>query len=134
MNWSPAAIHTVRGNLVEADSYYNRALPVLQRSGPMPIAFGASGIRCMVHQWRSEHTELEDLLAWMRPIAEIIGGSTSLIFFRFVSAMGFGNQGRISRALSEFQEMYRLAELNGSQFYLPRVRLASMIYDLETGA
>jgi len=57
----------------------------------------------------------------MRPKANEIGGSYSLLLYRYTGALGLGNQGRISHALSELREVYRLAELNGDRFFLPRV-------------
>jgi len=46
-----AGIETIRGNLVESDRYFDRAIPVLKKNGPLPIAFLACGIRCLMHEW-----------------------------------------------------------------------------------
>jgi tetratricopeptide (TPR) repeat protein/predicted Ser/Thr protein kinase len=116
-----AGLRMVQGNLVEADRYYDRAIPVLQRSGPPLIALIACGGRCWMHEYRLEHAELEGLLGWMRPRVEEIGGCFYLFYHGYIGALGFGNQGRISQALFALREIYRLSDLNGDQFWFPRV-------------
>ena len=122
---------------VEAELYLDRAVPVLQRSGPLPIALNACATRCWMHEWRLEHAELEELLEWTRPRVDEIGGSFYLFFYRYIGALDLGNQGRISQGLFALRELHRLTELNGDRFWLPRVPnalgwLHRELFDMET--
>jgi tetratricopeptide (TPR) repeat protein/predicted Ser/Thr protein kinase len=108
------------GNLAEAEQYYARVTPVLQRSQPTHVTVSALQLRFMMHQLRLEHAEAERLFEWMRPKADEIGGF-QLVYLRLIRAIHLGSQGRISEALSLLREALRLAELNDDQWILPRV-------------
>jgi tetratricopeptide (TPR) repeat protein len=108
------------GDLAEADRYYQRSLPVLHRSGPPLVALAASEVPCLLHLWRLDHVELEKMLEWVRPRVDEIGG-VHLFNYRYGGALALANQGRLSQALSDLREVFRLAELNGDRFWLPRV-------------
>jgi len=116
-----AATRMVQGNLVEADRYYDRAIPVLQRSGSPLVALTAVGSRLWMHEYRLEHEEFEGMVEWMRPRLEEIGGSFIHFAQRYIGALVAGNQGRLSQALSDLREVHRHAELNGDRFIIPRV-------------
>lgn len=73
----------------------------------------------------------------MRPKVDEIGGSFYLFYTRYIGALGIGNRGRISQALSALREFYRLTELNGDRFWFPRVPnalgwLHRELFDMDT--
>ena len=114
------SLAVMSGDLAEADRYYERSLPVLRRSGPLSVALGACVVPFILHEWRLDHAKLEELSQWVRPRLNETA-NISLFHYRYTWALSLANQGRLSNALSELQEVARLMELNGERFYLARV-------------
>ncbi len=125
------------GDLAGAESYLDRAVPVLQAEGEPMGALQASCFRGQLYSFRLEHQEAEQDLRWVREKAHALGSGFQLIFAHFQGGIARGNQGRLSEALSMLREGMRLAELNGDRFWLPRTPntlgwLHRELHDLET--
>jgi tetratricopeptide (TPR) repeat protein len=132
------AAHCVcTGDLVAAESYLDRAIPVLKADGEPLSALDAVCLRGELSNFRLEYQEAEHALRWASEKARDLGAGFQLIFAHFVSGMALGNQGRLSEALSALHEGMRLAEITGDRFWLPRTPntlgwLHRELHDLET--
>jgi tetratricopeptide (TPR) repeat protein len=125
------------GDLAAAESYLERAIPVLQAEGDPLSAWNAVNFRNQVSTFRLEYQEAEQALRWAQEKAHDLGAGFHLIMAYFVRGIALGNQGRLSEALDMLREGMRLAELHGDRFWLPRIPntlgwLHWELYDLET--
>jgi tetratricopeptide (TPR) repeat protein len=125
------------GDLAAAESYLERAIPVLQAEGDPLSAWNAINFRNTVSVFRLEYQEAEQALRWAQEKAHELGAAFHLMMALFLRGLALGNQGRLSEAMSILREAMRLAELNGERHFLPRLPnmlgwLHGELYDLET--
>jgi Protein kinase domain/AAA ATPase domain len=132
------AFHGVcTGDLVAAESYLDRAIPVLKAEDEWLAAVNAGCFRGQLSTFRLEYQEAEHALRWVSEKARDLGAGFQLIFAHFEGGIARGNHGRLSEALGMLREGMRLAELNGDRFWLPRTPntlgwLYRELHDLET--
>ncbi len=109
------------GELVEAEHYFDRAIPVLREAGLPSQGLEAVTYRGFLHTWRLEYEQAQQLLDWALSKAQDLGACFDIVANHFLRGMVLGNQGRMSEALSTLQEGTRLAELNGERYWLSRL-------------
>jgi tetratricopeptide (TPR) repeat protein len=125
------------GDLTAAESYYDRAIPVLKAEGEPVVTLDAICHRGVLSIWRLEYAEAEHVWRGVHDKARDLGAGFQLISATFVGGMALGNRGRLSEALGVLREGMRLADLHGERFWLPRLPntlgwLHRELQDLET--
>jgi hypothetical protein len=125
------------GDLAAADSYLDRAIPVLKAEGDALSALYAICYRGVLCTFRLEYQQAQQALRWAHEKAHELGAGFHLIMTHFLSGMALGNQGRLSEALDVLREGMRLADLHGERFWLSRLPntlgwLYRELHDLET--
>jgi predicted ATPase len=125
------------GELSEAESFLDRALPVLQDARESPSVLDVVCCRALLSMWRLEYADSEKALRYVHDQARRLGASFQLVEAHFCHGMALGNQGRMTEALAVLTEGMRVAEINGERFWLPRLPntlgwLYRELHDLET--
>jgi len=114
-----ARVHMSRGNLVEASTRFERAIPVLKRAETTLPAIDAVGFRILVHAWRLEYEQVESESRWWLAEAKRHGlQPCQLSFYR---GMALGNAGRLSEAMRALAEGIHSAELHGDIYHVCRL-------------
>ena len=117
-----AAVALIRlsfGDLAKAETYFDRAIPVIRAKNPRPHTVDAIGYRLLLHAWRLEYREVETASEWIRE-SSLRAGNTlcSILFSR---SMASGNRGQLAEALQFAEEGRKLAELNEDRYFISRM-------------
>jgi tetratricopeptide (TPR) repeat protein len=106
------------GDLVAAEQYLERGIPVLKEKGLPAHAQEGISYRILIHAWRLEYGDVDRALGWAVEKTPEMDDLLQIIERLFMHGLALGNQGRISEALSALQEGMRMAELNGERHFL----------------
>jgi tetratricopeptide (TPR) repeat protein len=109
------------GDLLLAEQYYEKAIPVLKEQGPPIHAVAAVGLRGAIHRFRLENDGAERAMCWALERAREIGAGFHIVENLLNLGLVHGNRGRLSEALAALEEGMRLAALNDERFWLPRI-------------
>jgi tetratricopeptide (TPR) repeat protein len=110
------------GKIAEADTLFDRAIPLLLRSGPPLLTLTAVSFRGSIHAMLSQYDEAERALNWADSRAQEMGCCYDRLRALFHKVRVLGNRGRISDALDLREEATRLAERVGNLRWQPRLR------------
>src|SRR5439155_19905919 len=83
------------GDFDAALQCYGRALPVLREKGLSPASLLGVNFRAMLHTWRLEHREAEQVLEWSHEKARDVGDRLRLLQNRFIRGIALGHEGRL---------------------------------------
>ena len=125
------------GALTEAETLFDRAIPILKKN-ELPIqALQAVSYRGFLHAWRLEYIEAQRVSEWALQQARELGGCFYILANLLSRSLALGNQGRISEALDTLHEGWQFAELNGERYFIARFPntvgwLYSEMQDLQT--
>jgi tetratricopeptide (TPR) repeat protein len=108
------------GEIGEAEALFDRAIPVLRRSGPPLLALAAVSFRGSIHAMLSQYDDAERALDWADSTAEKLGAGYDRLRSLLHKGRVLGNRGRISDALDRLVEAARLAERIDAQRWRPR--------------
>jgi tetratricopeptide (TPR) repeat protein len=114
-----ALIRLSVGDLAEAETYFDRAIPVIRATTARPSAVDSISYRLLLHAWRLEYDEIETAAQWVRESSLRAGATLCMIYF--ARAMASGNQGRLGEALEFAREGQKLAELNEDKYFISRM-------------
>ncbi len=110
------------GQIAEAETLFDRAIPVLRRSGPPLLTIAAVSFRGSIHAMLSQYDDAERALDWADSRAQELGGACDdRLRALFHKGRVLGNRGRISDALDVLREATSLAERVGNRRWPPRL-------------
>jgi tetratricopeptide (TPR) repeat protein len=110
------------GEIVEAETLFDRAIPVLRHGGPPLLTLTAVSFRGSIHAMLSQYDDAERALDWADSKARELGACYDRLRALFHKGRLLGNRGRISDALNVLDEAIRLAERVGDRRWPSRLR------------
>jgi tetratricopeptide (TPR) repeat protein len=116
-----AQVLVVEGRLEEAARALDDVIASARASGATSALRTGLWYRGFVHYWQSEYQIAEVLGTEGFLIAEEAGDAFEALAARMFAALSRANLGRLSEALTDFQQALELAERNRDSFWGPRL-------------
>jgi serine/threonine protein kinase/tetratricopeptide (TPR) repeat protein len=101
------------GELQISEEYFEKALPILREKGSPNETLVAIEFQGMLHEFRLEYSETERLCNWALKQAKKYGSVFGVVQSLFFLLLGYGNQGKISKALKVSYEAKQICDLHG---------------------
>ena len=112
------------GDVQGASHLVTRALPTLMTSErtPTPLHAIEAVVHCSAYYaWQGRLAQAGPGIDWAMKRAQERGGSYHIIECLFITGLGLGQSGQISRALANLEEAERIADLNDDRYWRPRI-------------